>query len=39
MEGRGEFVAEVVRVAGPGGIGLRWLELSPHIFVAMGPVP
>ena len=33
---RGKFVAEIVRVTGNGEVGLRWLELSPQIFVAMG---
>ena len=35
-DGRGEFVAEVVRVEADGQVALRWLELSPHVFVAMG---
>ena len=35
-EGRGDFLAEVVRVVENGDVGLRWLELSPHIFMAMG---
>ena len=32
---RGEFMAEVVRVGENGDIGLRWLELSPHIFMTV----
>jgi hypothetical protein len=36
-DGRGKFIAEIVRVAADGDIGLRWLELSPNIFVAMAP--
>jgi PilZ domain len=32
----GKFVAEVVRLEGTAA-GLRWLELSPEMFVAMGP--
>jgi PilZ domain len=35
-EGRGEFVAEVVRVGANGDVGLRWLELPPDLFMAMG---
>lgn len=35
-DNRGEFVAEVVRLEADGEVALRWLELSPHIFVAMG---
>jgi len=34
-EERGEFIAEVVRVGDNGDIGLRWLELSPHIFMTV----
>ena len=34
-DGRGEFVAETVRVDGDGHVALRWLEISPHIFAAM----
>lgn len=36
-EGRGEFVAEIVRVDRDGHVALRWLEISPHIFAAMNP--
>jgi len=35
-DGRGEFVAEIVRIDADGHVSLRWLELSPHIFAAMG---
>jgi hypothetical protein len=34
--GRGEFVAEVVRVGTNGDVGLRWVELPPDLFIAMG---
>jgi hypothetical protein len=34
--GRGEFIAEVVRVGDNGDVGLRWLELPPDLFIAMG---
>jgi hypothetical protein len=34
-DGPGEFVAEIERVADDGHVDLRWLEMSPHIFVAM----
>ena len=32
---RGEFMAEVVRIVENGDVGLRWLELSPHIFMTV----
>ena len=35
-EGRGDFVAEVVRIESDGQVALRWVEMSPQIFVAMG---
>jgi len=35
-EARGEFIAEVVRVGDNGDVGLRWLELPPDLFVALG---
>jgi PilZ domain-containing protein len=34
-DGRGEFTAEIVRIDAEGHVSLRWLDLSPHIFVAM----
>lgn len=34
-DGRGNFVAEIVRIDPDGHVSLRWLELSPHIFVTM----
>ena len=33
-DGRGEFLAEVVRIVENGDVALRWLELSPYIFMA-----
>ena len=33
--GPGTFVAEVVRIAETGGIGLRLLEITPAVFIAM----
>jgi hypothetical protein len=32
---RGDFVAEVVRFTKTGEIGLRWLEMDPHTFMAL----
>ena len=32
---RGKFVAEIVRIDTEGRASLRWLELSPHIFLTM----
>ena len=34
-DGRGAFVAEVMRAESDGQVALRWLEISPHIFVTM----
>ncbi len=34
-DGRGDFTAEIVRVDADGHVSLRWLEISPHIFVTM----
>ena len=34
-DGRGDFVAEIVRIDAGGHVSLRWLELSPHVFVTM----
>src|SRR5579859_3654123 len=34
-DGRGDFVAEIVRIDADGHVSLRWLELSRHIFVTM----
>ena len=34
-EEQGEFVAEVVRIVDNGDVGLRWLELSPHLFMTV----
>jgi hypothetical protein len=34
-DGRGDFSAEIVRVDADGHVSLRWLELSPHVFVTM----
>jgi len=34
-DGRGAFVAEIVRIDASGHVSLRWLELEPHVFVAM----
>ncbi len=34
-DGRGEFLAEVVRIVENGDVGLRWLELSPYIFMSV----
>ncbi len=34
-DGPGDFVAEIVRIEADGQVALRWLELSPQIFVAM----
>lgn len=34
-DGGGAFVAEVVRAESDGQVALRWLEISPHVFVAM----
>jgi PilZ domain len=34
-DGRGGFTAEIVRLDADGHVSLRWLELAPHIFVAM----
>ena len=33
--GQGTFVAEVVRIAETGDIGLRLLEITPAVFIAM----
>jgi hypothetical protein len=32
---RGKFVAEIVRIDAAGQASLRWLEMSPHIFLTM----
>ncbi len=34
-DGRGEFSAEIVRIDPNGHVSLRWLEISPHVFVTM----
>ena len=31
----GDFLAEVVRIAGDGKVGLRWLELDSHVFLVL----
>jgi hypothetical protein len=33
--GRGSFTAEIVRRDADGHVSLRWLEISPDVFVAM----
>ena len=33
--GRGDFVAEIVRIDADGHVSLRWLEMAPDVFVAM----
>jgi hypothetical protein len=38
-DGRGKFVAEIVRLDSDGQVALRWLEISPYIFVAMSARP
>ena len=35
---QGEFLAEVVRVKEPDEVGLRWLEVSIHLFAEMASV-